>query len=161
VAKKKAKKDPVRRVQLSDAANPNWQELFETLWPLHTGSNRFQSHYDYRAHDPEKVRLSQVGWDQIKQIIAEKKICVSVQNSCSGFSCSLALWKDREEPYPGAVSEAEVFFKVCSHMLPGNERSGFKDGWAEFEPLFTSDENVERLKANCLELPKHASHYDY
>lgn len=160
--KKNTETQKIQRVQLSDAANPDWKELFDKLWEQGTWGGR--GYYAGRRKcicQPEKVRLSQVGWDQIKQIIVDEGICVSVVNSCMGFSCSLVLWTDREEPYPGAVVKPKWLFQVCSHMLPGDKRSVFKDGWAEFEPLFTSDENVARLKANRMELPKPAHHYDY
>lgn len=154
-------KGEIKRVQLSDAANPDWDELFNKLWDRGVYTNYRYGNGRYCRCQPEKVRLSQVGWDQIKQIIKDKGICVEVLNSCSGFSCSLTLWKDREEPFPGASTGPEHLFTVCSHMLPGDERSGFKVGWAEFEPLFTSPENIERLKWNKRPMPKDAYHYDY
>lgn len=149
-----------QQVQLSNISNPDWKELFDKLWEkgyyLYHGREE-----KYCRHQPEKVRLSQEGWNQIKRLIKERGITVSVQNSCSGFSCSICLWKAREEPYPGAEIPAEAFMEICSHMLPGTERSGFKEGWAEFEPLFTCSENVERLKWSKLALPRDSSFYDY
>ena len=156
-----AEKLKIKRVQLSDAANPDWDELAAKLWEKCQGSDRFRGSYTYSHHQPEKVRLSQVGWDQIKQIIVEQGICAEVVNSCFGFSCSLVLYKDREEPYPGAEVEARPIFQVCSHMLPGDENCRFKEGWAEFEPLFTSPENIARLKWNKLPMPRASQHYDY
>lgn len=150
-----------RRVQLSDPENPDWNELYNKLWALRESHDRFRGHHNYRHHQPEEARLSQEGWDQIKRIIKERGIPVSVQNSCMGFSCSMALWKPREEPYPGASVPAEVFFEVCSHMLPGDDHAGFQRGWDEFSPLFNSPENIERLKWSELDLPKDASAYDY
>lgn len=159
-----SKKTTPELVQLSDPDNPDWKELQDKLWEAGASEGWYGTHPRFRKFvrcQPEKVRLSRKGWQQIKKLIKDRGICVSVVNSCTGFSCSLVLWKDREEPYPGAVVEASAIFQVCSHMLPGTGRSGFQEGWAEFEPLFTSDENVARLLANRLEPPKHASHYDY
>lgn len=150
-----------RRVQLSDPANPDWQELFDKLWSVNHAHDRFRGHYTYRHHQPEKARLSQEGWDQIKRIIKEQEITVSVENSCMGFSCSLLLWKAREEPYPGASIPPVCFFQVCSHMLPGDDNAGFQRGWDEFEPLFKSPENIKRLEWSKMEPPKDASAYDY
>lgn len=159
---KKNKEDKVQRVQLSCTDPPDWIGLMDKLWEtVHDPSSKLACYRYYRAHQPEKVRLSQEGWDQIKRIIVERGICVEVFNSCMGFSCSLVLYKDREEPYPGAEMPCEVIFEVCSHMLPGNERSGFKEGWSEFGPLFNSPENIERLKWNKRPMPREAYHYDY
>jgi hypothetical protein len=151
-----------RRVQLGDPENPDWSELYGKLWASRDGYDRHRGrYYTSRHHQPEEARLSQEGWDQIKRLIKERGIPVSVQNSCMGFSCSLSLWKPREEPYPGASVPAEVFFEICSHMLPGDDNSGFISGWAEFSPLFTSPENIERLKWSQMDLPRDASAYDY
>lgn len=150
-----------RRVQLTDAANPDWKELYSKLWEERQGYDRFRGHFTYHQHQPEKARLSQAGWDQIKQIIKDRGITVSVENACSGFSCALLLWHPREETYPGAEIEPRWLMTICSHMLPGDGRSGFADGWAEFSPLFNSPENIERLKWSKMELPRPASAYDY
>lgn len=150
----------VQRVQLSSIDPPDWKELSSKLWEEKWISDRFSSGY-HHYHQPEKVRLSQEGWDQIKRLITDRNICVEVFNSCSGFSCSLTLWKDREEPFPGAEIDPQPLITICSHMLPGDERCGFKEGWAEFEPLFTRPKNLELLKWNKRPMPKRASHYDY
>lgn len=150
-----------RRVQLTDPANPDWLALYDKLWATTRSFDSYRGHQTSRTHQPEHVRLSQEGWDQIKRLIKEKEITVSVQNSCMGFSCSLLLWTAREEPYPGASVPAEAFFEVCSHMLPGDDRAGFQRGWDEFSPLFTSPENIKRLEWSRLPMPRDASAYDY
>ena len=148
-------------MQLADASNPDWNRLAGELWERieHSGHGWRSTHYYH--HRPEEVRLSQVGWDQIKQLVVDRKIPVSVVNSCFGFSCSIVLWKPLEEPFPGAVIEAVPIIQICSHMLPGDDKCHFKEGWTEFSPLFTSPENVELLKQSRLELPREASYYDY
>ena len=158
------KSSPPRQVQLSDVSNPDWEELYNKLWKQESGTSYYGTHPRFRKYvrcQPEEVRLSQDGWNQIKKIIQDQGICVSVVNSCMGFSCSLVLWKDRQETFPGAVDEASPVFQVCTHMLPGDGHIGFKEGWAEFEPLFTCDENVARLAANRLDPPRPAHCYDY
>lgn len=168
MAKRKTRKKPLpqevvlpRRVQLGDAAHPDWDDLYERLYVQQSYTDRRRGYVTYRTCEPKTSRLSQVGWDQIKQIIEEQEICVQVTNSCSGFSCAIMLYHDRQETFPGAVVEAEPFFSICSHVLPGDHRSIFKHGWAAFSPLFNSSENIERLKQNRLPMPKHESHYDY
>lgn len=151
----------VQRVQLSNVEDPDWDELAEKLWEKRKACDRFRGTYTYFGCQPENVRLSKDGWEQIKRIIVERGICVEVINCCMGFTCGLVLYRDRIEPFPGASDGPFPFFRICSHMLPGDDRSGFKEGWAEFEPLFTSEANIDKLKWNKLEMPKHASHYDY
>lgn len=155
------KKKQVQRVQLSSIDPPDWDGLSGKLWEKRRASDRFRGVYTYYGCQPEKVRLSQEGWDQIKKIIVENNICAEVINCCMGFTCGLILYRDRIEPFPGASDGPFPIFNICSHMLPGDGRSGFKDGWAEFEALFTSEANIERLKWNRLAMPEHASHYDY
>lgn len=150
-----------RRVQLTDPANPDWHELYQKLWVEVRNFDHHRGYITYHQHQPEKARLSQEGWDQIKRLIVEQEIPVTVQNSCYGFSCSICLWKPREEPYPGAEIPAESFMEICSHMLPGDGTTGFDVGWREFSPLFTSQENIKRLEWSKLPLPRDASAYAY
>jgi hypothetical protein len=161
MSKKKTTKSPVQRVQLGSIDPPDWDALAEKLWEARSACDRFRGVYTYYGCQPDKVRLSQEGWDQIKKLIVEREVCVEVINCCMGFTCGLRLFKDRVEPFPGASDGPWEIFRVCSHMLPGEDRTCFKEGWAEFEPLFTSAENIERLKWNGLEMPKAAYHYDY
>lgn len=151
----------IQRVQLSSIDPPDWDGLMEKLYESREVCDRFRGRYTYQGCQPEKVRLSQDGWEQIKRIIVERNLCVEVINCCFGFTCGLVVYDDRIEPFPGASDGPFPIFRVCSHMLPGDDRSGFKEGWAEFEPLFTSDANIAKLKWNKLAMPKAAHHYDY
>jgi hypothetical protein len=158
---KKTKRPAVKKVKLTDVDNPDWDELFDKLWDQGSYWDSKWGRRSYCRHQPEKVRLSKVGWEQIKKVIKRDGLIVEVINSCSGFSCAIRLWEPSMHPYPGVTVKGDLLFTMCSHMLPGKERSGFKEGWAAFEPLFTSDENVERLKRAGMQLPKPASYYDY
>jgi len=150
--------DNLSRTSLQNPSSPDWALLDSYLWDDLYDSNTRR----YSTMRKEGIRLSEEDWKEIKRMISDNPIPVTLVNTSFGFSVGIMLWSPRKETFPGAVVAARPLVTIAAQHLPSYDKgASFKLGWDAFSPITHSARNWELVHQNELRQQERMADYVY
>ncbi len=147
--------------------NIQWLKLLQAdIWTIPPASPHSLYNIPY-----ESRRLSQAEWDQVTAILQAHHLPCSMNNACMGFGCSIVLYEEPLNHYPGVEMRPTSILEITKDHLPipvrdkdskqSPDRTTFEDGWEAFSPYTHSEANKALLALYKMEAPKSKGYYDH